>query len=122
MKYSEMLKKSKEKGALVDLTPMYFEFKKEGTSIIGRMKGFGPVQSSLSDGFYNQYLMETDTGLVKFHLGGAADKEIAPQLRMGEVYFIEYEGKVKISKGRSVNKFKVLEIDPSLSDAKDVPF
>jgi len=122
MKYSEMLKKSKEKGAMVDLTPSYFEFKKEGTSVIGRLRGFSPVQSSLSEGSYNQYLMETDIGLIKFHLGGATDKEIAAQLKMGEVYYIEYEGKVKISKGRAVNKFKVLQIDPSLTDAKDVPF
>ena len=122
MKYSEMLKKSKDKGAMVDLTPVYFEFKKEGTTVIGRLLGFSPVKSSLSEGFYNQYLMETDTGLIKFHLGGATDKEIVAQLKIGEVYFIEHQGKMKITGGRSVNKFKVSQIDPSLSDAKDVPF
>jgi len=122
MKYSEMLKKSKEKGASVDLTPSYFEFKKEGTNIVGRLLGFSPVKSGLSEGFYNQYLMDTDGGLMKFHLGGAADKEIVAQLKIGEVYFIEYLGKAKISGARSVNKFRVMQIDPSLSEAKDVPF
>ena len=101
------------------MTPIYFEFKDKGSKIVGKLKGVAAVQSSLSAGTYNQYLMEADAGLTKFHLGAAVDKEVAPMMRVDQIYYIEYLGKVKISGGRSVNKFKVLEIDPALFDAED---
>ncbi len=119
MKYSEMAEKAKEKGASRDLTPVFLTFKDKGDHVTGKFLSMSPVDSSLSDGTYNQYIFETDDGLVKFHIGAATDKEVAPSLVVGRIYHIEYQGKERIQGGRSVNKFKVLELDPVLLDMPD---
>jgi hypothetical protein len=126
MKYIEMKKMAEKAKAVVDLTPAFLEFKKSGDGVIGRLKNVSQVQSGLSEGQYNQYLFETDDGLVKCALGAATDKEAGAMMKIGRVYSIEYKGKEKISGGRSVNKFKIAEIDESLlpkgQGKDDVPF
>jgi len=124
MKYSEMKKEAEKKKALADLSPTFFAFEKKGDGFCGRLKGLSSVQSGLSQGSYNQYLFEGDAGLIKCAFGAATDKELAPLMKVGNIYTVEYLGKVKISGGRSVNKFKVYEIDEAAmtGEAKDVPF
>ena len=111
MKYSDMKKVAQEKGSVANLTPQFFVFDKAGAGFCGRLKGFSSVSSGLSQGTYNQYLFEVDTGLLKCAFGAATDKEVAPLLHIGNVYIVEYKGKEKISGGRSVNKFSIEEID-----------
>ena len=113
MKYSEMRKAAEKSGAFTDLTPSFFEFKQKGDGFCGRLKHTAPVTSGLNQGTYNQYLFETDSGLVKCAFGNATDKEVESLLKLGNIYIIEYLGKAKISGGRSVNKFKINEIDES---------
>jgi hypothetical protein len=126
MKYSEMKKLAEKAKATVDLTPAFLEFKKAGDSVIGRLKNVSQVQSGLTEGHYNQYLFETDDGLVKCAVGAATDKEAGSMMVIGRVYSVEYRGKEKISGGRSVNKFKITEIDESMlpkgQGKDDVPF
>lgn len=117
MKYSDMKKVAEKKGAVADLTPTFYQFKKAGDGFVARLKGVSPVQSGLSEGSYNQYLFEGDEGLIKCAMGGATDKEVAPLMKVGNVYSVDYLGKVKISGGRSVNKFKIREIDEAAIDA-----
>ena len=109
-KYSDMAKAAKEAGALKALSPKYFEFKKAGTSIVGRFRGRAEVASSLSPGTYHQYLFDTDDGLIKVALGAATDKEAGVLMEENGFYQITFQGKVKISGGRSVNKFLIEEI------------
>lgn len=120
--YKKLLEQARKKGAAKDLTPTFMEFKKEGDSVIGKFINFVAVKSSLSEGTYNQYLFEAENGPIKFHLGSATDGEIAGQMVSGRIYHVEYKGKVKLAGGHTVNKFKVLEIDPTLAGEKDVPF
>jgi hypothetical protein len=107
MKFSEMKDKAKKAGAVSSLSPTYYEFEKKGASIVGRYKGRGEVSSSLGPGKYFQYLFETDDGLIKCALGAATDKEAGQLMEIGKVYVVTFQGKSKISGGRSVNKFIV---------------
>ena len=126
MKYSEMKKAAEKAGALKDLTPTFFEFSKKGDGFAGKLRSVSTVQSGLGKGEYCQYLFDTDEGLVKCAFGAATDKELSAFFEPGRVFSVEFLGKIKISGGRSVNKFKILEIDPSLlpkgEGEEDLPF
>lgn len=126
MNYKEAFEKAKNTGAAKSVTPTYVEFAKKGDLQVGRLRGTTDVQSSVSEGTYKQYLVETDKGLVKFALGSATDREIAPLLVVGNIYAFEFVGKEKLSGGRSVNKFEVIHIPESEGERvggdEDIPF
>jgi hypothetical protein len=111
-KYADMAKEAKEKKTGRSLTPEYVKFEKKGQSIIGLFISKSAIQSSTGDGSYNQYLMETDEGNVKFHLGSAADAEVGEVFKPGVVYSIEFQGQEDIGGGRKVNKFDIMELGP----------
>lgn len=92
------------------LTAEYRKFEKKGDSVLGRLVGVLAVQSTMGGGEYNQYLFETDEGLVKFALGRSGDGEIGVVFEKGKVYYIEFLGKEDISGGRRVNKFYCDEV------------
>jgi len=129
MSYKEMLQAAKKQNLLKSLSPIYFQFTKKGDSVVGRLKGIVEVQGSRGGQGYNQYLLETDDGLLKFALGSATDKEIEAQLKREHVYVFTFQGKEKLSGGREVNRYEVFEIpelgEEALDDAggeEDVPF
>lgn len=126
MSYKDQYEKANKAGEIQDLTPTFTRFEKEGDVILGKLVSYNPVQSSLGEGQYNQYLFETDDGLVKFSLGQAADSELGSQFVAGEVYRIEFLGKEKIDRGRAVNKYEVVQIpsgeNPQVGGKDDIPF
>ncbi len=121
MKYAEMKKSAEKAGAVTDLTPQFFEFKTKGDGFCGRLKHLSPVTSGLNQGTYNQYLFETDSGLLKCAFGNSTDKEIESLVKLGNIYIVEFLGKQKISGGRSVNKFKILEVDETALYSESAP-
>jgi len=126
MKFAEMKDQAEKTGALNNLTPAFFVFSAPGAGFCGRLKHIAEVSSGLSEGVYKQYLFETDDGLIKCAFGSSTDKEVEALLKISNVYIVEFQGKAKITGGRSVNKFKIQEIDESGlipdADKKDVPF
>ena len=126
MTYKEQLEEAQKVGGTELLSPEYFAFEKKGDSIIGMLKGFSEVQGSIGEGMYNQYLFDTDGGLIKCAFGAATDREAASQMAVNEVYHIVFQGKVKIKGNRSINKFKIVHIisDALASSEKkdEVPF
>ena len=114
----KLMERAKANNQLKDLTPMFVEWTKVNQSILGRFKSSSDVAGSKGTGTYKQYLFDTDEGLVKFALGSATDKEFASLLIQGEVYQIVYDGQIKISGARKVNKFKLLWLD--VNEALDV--
>ena len=108
--YQKMYENASKQKAIKQLTPTYHEWKKEGDQIIGAYITKTEVQSRLGGQSYNQYLFETDKGLIKFALGRMADSELSDQFVKGGIYAITYNGKEKIAGGRSVNRFSVEEI------------
>lgn len=125
MNYEEEYKKAKKAGETEDLTPEFFQFDKKGDMIVGLFKARSSVQGRLG-GEYNQYIFETDKGLVKFALGGASDAEVGTSFTQGVCYAIIFEGKVKLEGGRHVNKFTVEMFTPGGSEPvggkDDTPF
>jgi len=110
MSYKSMANEAIKQGAVEQLTPAYVEFKKVGDGFVGRLKGISEVESGLSGGMYNQYLFDTDDGLIKCAFGGATDKEAGLLMETDRVYTVEYKGTVKITGGRQVNKFQITRI------------
>lgn len=126
MTYEEQLKRAQKDGTIENLTPIFKEFRVEGEKIIGELISYAEVDSAFGEGTYNQYLFQTDEGLVKFSLGAAIDKEIAALMKVHDCYIIEFLGPVKISGKRTVNKFKVerfpAETEPVGDKDDDIPF
>ncbi|GAI82088.1 unnamed protein product, partial [marine sediment metagenome] len=80
------------------------------------------VESGISEGIYNQYLFDTDDGLIKCAFGGATDKEAGMLMEVDRVYSVEFAGKVKITGGRTVNKFhieRIMEEVVAIPDEKE---
>jgi hypothetical protein len=109
--YKQLYETAKKKGTLKQRTPEFIKFEEPGQTVIGEFVSANTVKSSLNDGNYNQYIFQTDDGLVKFSLGAASDAELEAVLIQGCIYGIEFLGNEKISGGRSVNKFNVVEIN-----------
>lgn len=110
MNYKELAEKALKAGKGVNLTPKFINFTEEENTIIGKYLASSPVQSSVSDGTYLQYLFDTDIGLIKFHLGSACDHETGVVMKVGNIYHIVFLGKEKISATREVNKYHIEEI------------
>lgn len=113
-----------EKGKTAErLTPTFKTFDKAGDEIIGAYVSHAVVGSEGEGKPYNQYLFETDEGLVKFHMGSAADTEYAAQFQKGSVYLVRFQGKESIKGGRTVNKFDVYLVGhvTDVEAAADVP-
>jgi len=108
--YVKQLEVAKKAGQLKDLTPEYRKFEKKGDLIVGAFISKALVSSGLGEAGYNQYVFDTDDGVVKFHMGKAADNEVSEVFTPGMVYAITYQGKESISGGRTVNKFDVVEV------------
>lgn len=108
--YRELYENSRKAKTTKSVTPEYVKWKKEGDQIIGAYVSHAPVQSRLGEKEYNQYIFETDKGLVKFALGRSADNEVTPILARGVVYAITFKGKEDIAGGRSVNRFEIEEV------------
>ena len=126
MNYKEMYERRQQEGRVRDLTPEYVTFNEAGDSILGRLIGITDVISTLNEGTYNQYLLETDDGMKKFALGNATDKELINTLIVGGIYAITYKGKEQLKGGRRVNKFSIESIpefdDETVGGEDDKPF
>jgi len=108
--YKSLYEQAKKADNVRPLTAEYKKFEKKGDSVLGRLVGVTPVASTLGGGEYNQYLMETDEGLVKFALGRAGDSEIGAVMKVEKIYYVEFQGQEDIAGGRRVNKFKCEEV------------
>lgn len=109
--YVKTYQEAKEKGEIKLITPEYVEFKKKGDCVVGMLRGITVVESPRTGKSYNQYLVDTDKGLVKFALGNATDNEIRDVVKRGRVYAFTFLSKEDLGHGRSVNKFTIEEIE-----------
>ena len=108
--YAALLKEAKESKRAVLLTPEYFEFKVPGMSLVGKYKGRSPVGGTEGKKQYYQYLLDTDYGLKKFHLGNITDSEAGAVMEEGCIYYIQFQGQENIPGGKRVNKFTIERI------------
>ena len=126
MTMKQQYDQAKERGELKSLVPTYVEFKKKGDTVLGRLRGISTVTSSSTKQDYNQYLVDTDKGLVKFALGNATDNEVCPSLVKGSLYSFEFIKKEDLGGNRSVNKWNIVEVleseEPITENPDDEPF
>ncbi len=125
MNYDEMWKEAEKTDTARNLTPDFLKFTELGQAVCGKLISRTPVDSSMGEGTYMQYLLETDSGLVKCALGAATDHELAATIEDGGIYRIEYQGKIAIKGGRQVNRFRVWALDgpgPREVSDEDIPF
>lgn len=108
--YADMAKKAQKDGAAETIDVRYVNIKSLNGPLVGRLMDAFDVESNVGNAPYKHYLMETDDGMVKFHLGGAADKEYASRLVIGEVYSITFLEKTDIGGGKTVNRFTIAHI------------
>lgn len=125
MSYKDTLKAAKEAGKFKKLNPTFVEWKKEGQDVVGKLIDVIEVQSSLNEGSYNQYLVDTDEGMVKFALSGATDREVGALLEIGGIFYFKFLGKEKLAGGRTLKRFEVeriADLDKELGDQGEIPF
>ncbi|NVM22327.1 MAG: hypothetical protein HWN68_11175 [Desulfobacterales bacterium] len=116
--YEEMYKEYEKAGGVETLTPQFVEFKKEGQSVLGAYISSADIQGKIGEGTYKQYVFNTDKGLVKFAMGNATDREVFPQLIVGDIYHVVFQGQEDIGGGKRVNKFKVEHLVPKAAPGK----
>jgi len=121
MNYQELWLQAEEQKKIEDVTPQWVPWEAEGQFIVGRFRGSSEVTSSLGEGTYQQYLFDTDEGLVKFSLGRATDNELKTVMVIGHVFQITFLGQVKIKGGRHLNQFKVQTIPGSFDPGESAP-
>lgn len=126
MGYKDQYKQVKDSGEGRNLSPTYKEWDKKGDQIIGRMLAKNAVGGQQAGSTYNQYLFDTDDGLMKFAVGSATDNEAAALMKVGGVYSVIYGGKEKLKGGRQINRFEILEVEPAgdsfVGNQGDIPF
>lgn len=126
MNYKEQLAQARKDKTVKSLSATYVEWKSKGDCIVGRMLSRNTVTGQRGGRAYNQYLFETDDGLVKCALGTATDGEAGALMVIGGVYAITFEGQENLSGGRKINRFTVLELESpaggQVGGSSDVPF
>ena len=120
--YKEHYDKVKKARSVRQLTPRYIKWESEGQVIIGAYVSHAPVVGRLGGKTYNQYIFDTDEGLVKFALGTASDNELSAQFERGMIYAITFQGQDEIAGGRKVNKFQVEEFGVSEAFEDELEF
>lgn len=117
--YKQQFLKAKKAKTVKELTPQLFKFKEPGDELVGVYVSQSVVGVEDGSEGYNQYVFETDDGLVKVGPGRGFDNDVAGQLAAGILYAIEYLGKASTNRGFTVNKFNVMEIGkPEYSEAE----
>ena len=120
--YKEHYDKMKKAHSIRQLTPRYVKWESEGQVIIGAYVAHAPVMGRLGGKTYNQYIFDTDEGLVKFALGTASDNELSASFERGMIYAITFQGQDEIAGGRKVNKFQVEELGVSEAFEEELKF
>lgn len=120
MNYKQQYEKAKRAGKVTNKTPRYIKFDKPNIEIIGAYLSVNTVPSRLGDKDYNQYLFDTDEGMVKFAMGKNADNEMKAVFYEGGIFAIKYLGQEKLNDGKHVNKFEVFELG-SIDEPNDLP-
>lgn len=118
MGYQDLVKAAIKEKRIKVLKPIWHEWGKSGSSVVGKLTGVVDVQSTRFDSTFKKYSMDTDDGPVQFMLGGASDNDTGIFMEVGNVYIVEFTGKEDIGKGTARNTFQITLIDaaPALNE------
>jgi len=116
MNYEKMYQDAEKNKTAEEIVPTFVKFEKVDQYIVGAYIEEIEITSQNTGQTYKQYIFDTDTGRVKFHLGSNADREIGSQFVKGAIYFVQSKGKEDIGHGQSVNKWVVKLVKASDHD------
>ena len=106
MTYDELYRKAVEEESLKDLSFDIIRWEESGQSVLGEVVGFEDFEAGEYDMQCFQWKIKTDEGLVSCVLGSVADKRME-NVVVGDLIYIEYQGKKELPNGRRVNLFKI---------------
>lgn len=86
------------------------QWENEGDELIGEVVEVQRFRGGQYDTECNQYILNTDNGLVSTILGTAVDKSLAEVNVIGRILYILYRGKKHLKDGRQVNLFTVQDV------------
>ena len=109
MNYCDMYKKASKEKRTRPMVPTFKKFREKGEMIVGRYVGKGEVEGTRGKA-YQQYIFDTDDGMVKFSLGAFGDNEIGQQFVENHVYALTFTGTEETPGGNRVNKFESVEL------------
>lgn len=109
-KYGALYEASKSNKQVTQLSSQYVKFIKEGDMVVGKFMSLYHIPKHPGGGDYNQYVFQTDDGLIKFAMGQVNDNEAGALMQIGSVYAVRFMGGVEISGGRTVNTFDIQEL------------
>lgn len=115
--YADLKKSAQKSGTIQSQTPVWFEFKKKGDSVLGRLLSKRQLDGVVFDGTFIKYGMDTDTGPVEFKLGAASDKDIGAFLVEGAIYEITMLPDEDIGKASPRHSYEVILIPESRDPA-----
>jgi len=108
--YSKIYQDAKKAKKIKAIGTKYYQWEAEGDQLIGAYLSHNKLPSR-NGGTYNQYLFDTDDGMVKFALGAAVDSEADEYFTRGVVYAITYKGKSRsIASGNEFKDFLIEEV------------
>jgi len=85
-----------------------FKFSEENDTLIGYHVGIEKRKQGLfSRRTYNVYTFDTTTGLIKFTVGSASDRQFEQHLKQGDRYKVTFIGQKVTSKGHKMNNFSL---------------
>lgn len=107
MTYAEQLAKAQEKGKVKERTFAIISWHEPGDELTGKLLNVSAFKGGKFETEVNQYLIETDDGVVSTVLGSYADSQIMGSVQVGDLVHILYQGKAQLDDGRSVNRFNI---------------
>jgi len=108
--YAKIYQEAKKAKTMKSLGTKYVQWSDEGQQIVGAYLSHLQLPSR-NGGVYNQYLFDTDDGLIKFALGAAVDSEAHEYFERGCVYAITYQGKERsVASGNEFKNFTIEEV------------
>lgn len=109
--FMDQYQKAKEDGKLLRKTFRIHTWSTETAHLIGRVKSINEFTGGKFEAVVNNYILETDDGLVSCILGSATDAQLAGTDLIGKVVHIEFCDKKDLEDGRKVNLFNVDILD-----------
>lgn len=112
MSYKDRYEKAKAKGSVKEQTFQIKSWSEPGDELIGQVLSIGTFKGGKFDTEVSQYIIDTDEGIISTVLGSNADAQIKDKVEIGNCVHIEYQGKISLDDGRSVNRFNISTFDP----------
>ena len=110
MNYKQLYDQAVKADKLERLDVKFIRLEEIGDTLIGRLLSTEMVQSQTNPGQFRVYMFDTDDGIIKVSFGASVDTNVYPLMKIGDIYRIEYTGKLDIGHGHTMNTYDIRKI------------